>query len=142
MAKTAKCPPLLHKGSLITYKDKGSERCLGYLMNFQGQGIYEPTFGKVDVTDDEAKKHNDALSKAEVEGLKERCRIGQGGTFYVAKQADGRYEVRTWPGTVIATTSHVMKNGKRTKLTFFIGEKRFEGWLKADADAVFFERIA
>jgi hypothetical protein len=126
----------------MTYQDGKQERCLGYLMNFKGKGIYEPTFGKVDVTDDEAEKHNAALSEAEVEGLKERCEIGQGGNFYVAKQADDRYEVRTWIGTVIALTSHKMKNGKRAKLTFFIGEKRFEGWLSPTNDVVFFKRIA
>lgn len=56
-------PKLLHKGSLITFLPKGcdKEQCLGYLMHFKGHGVYEPTFGKVDVTPQEADAHNAAL---------------------------------------------------------------------------------
>jgi hypothetical protein len=28
-------------GSLITYKDGDQDRCLGYLMNFTGHGVYD-----------------------------------------------------------------------------------------------------
>ncbi len=82
---------LLHKGSLITFQPQGGdkEQCLGYLMHFQGHGVYEPTFGKVDVTPSEADAHNAALSGAEIQGLDANCRIGMGGTFYMGATGGG-----------------------------------------------------
>ena len=51
-------PTLENLGSLIIYKDEGKDRCLGYLMDFKDHGVYDATFGKVDVTPEQAKIHN------------------------------------------------------------------------------------
>jgi hypothetical protein len=46
---------ILNRGSLLTYQEQGQERCFGYLFEFRGHGIYEPAFGKLEVTSAEAK---------------------------------------------------------------------------------------
>ena len=77
-----KPPGILNRGSLLTYQDEGRERCLGYLFEFPGHGIFEPTFGKLEVTSEEAKTHNQLLSQGEIEGLDKHCGVGMGGMFY------------------------------------------------------------
>jgi hypothetical protein len=57
---------LLHLGSLITYLHQGTERCLGYLFHAEGHGSFDPAFGRVEVTQEEAAYHNLALSQAEI----------------------------------------------------------------------------
>jgi len=49
-----KTPKILHRGSLLTYRDNRRERCFGYLFEFPGHGILEPTFGKLDVSSADA----------------------------------------------------------------------------------------
>jgi len=65
-AKTRKTPEIQHRGSLMTYQDQGRERCFGYLLGFPGHGIFEPTFGKLEVSSREAKTHNELLSQGEL----------------------------------------------------------------------------
>ncbi len=79
---------LLHKGSLITYRDGSKEVCLGYLIVHEGRA-YEPTFGVVDVTAEEAETHNRLLSQAEIDGLDRNCKIGMKGVLY---WSNGRVE--------------------------------------------------
>ena len=62
-------PAIRNRGSLLTYEDHGSERCFGYLFEFLGHGLYEPTFGKLDVGSEDARTHNQLLSQAEIKGL-------------------------------------------------------------------------
>ena len=69
----------------MTYQDNGRERCFGYLFEFPGHGVFEPTFGKLEVTSEEAKTHNRLLSQGEIEGLDNRCAIGMGGMFYTRR---------------------------------------------------------
>ena len=52
---------ILHRGSLMTYPDNGRERCFGYLFSFLGHGIFEPTFGKLEVSLADATTHNQLL---------------------------------------------------------------------------------
>jgi hypothetical protein len=85
MKRKQKRPEILNRGSLMTYRDNGTERCFGYLLEFAGHGIYEPTFGKLDVTSEEAKTHNELLSQAEINGLDNNCEVGMGGMFYTRK---------------------------------------------------------
>ena len=51
---TKQAPEILHRGSLMTCQDNGREQCLGYLFNFPGRGVYEPNFGKLEATAEEA----------------------------------------------------------------------------------------
>ena len=129
---------LLHKGSLITFVPEGcdQEQCLGYLMHFKGHGVYEPTFGKVDVTPQEADAHNAALSAAEIEGLDRNCGIGMGGTLYLGASG-GRSAVRTFIGTVVTEDVTVKGDG----VTFRRGGMTFRG-RKRDDDLLFFKRVA
>lgn len=124
---------LLHLGSLITYKDNEIEHCLGYLMNFEGHGIYEPTFGRLDLTPEEADAHNKALDKGMLEGLDKHCDVGMHGTFYY-----GNGEVRTFLGTLVSSNVHI--NGKG--ITFKRHDMTFRGILQKNADCFNFERIA
>jgi len=62
MKRKRKIPEILNRGSLMTYQENGTVRCLGYLMEFAGRGIYEPSFGKLEVASAEAKAHNQLLS--------------------------------------------------------------------------------
>ena len=72
----AKIPELQNLGSLITYKDGDKDRCLGYLLHAKGHGVYEPEFGRVDISPEQAKLHNELLDQALVDGL-DNCEVGQ-----------------------------------------------------------------
>ena len=129
---------LLHKGSLITFQPEGSdkEQCLGYLMHFDGHGVYEPTFGRVDVTPQEADAHNAALSRAEIEGLDNNCRIGMGGVFYLAVSG-GKSIIRTFIGDVVAEDVTTKGQG----ITFRRKGMTFKGH-RRDDELLFFKRVA
>jgi len=111
-------PELLNKGSLITYKDGDSESCLGFLLDLsdvkvpamhdnsvpqRARGVWEPNFGLVPLTSEEAATHNRLLSTALIEGMK-TAQIGQCGTFYVKKTDKWplKYSVHTFTGEVVA----------------------------------------
>ena len=135
--KTSKKPPeILHRGSLMTYHDNGNERCFGYLFDFPGHGIFEPTFGKLDMTAQEAKTHNQLLSQAEIEGLDQNCTVGLGGMFYTRK-AEGLTVVATWLGLEVSRQVQV----KGTVVTFTRNGMSFRGRLRQEEDCFFFKRI-
>jgi hypothetical protein len=135
--KTPKKPPeILHRGSLLTYQDNGREWCFGYLFEFQGHGIYEPSFGKLEVTSAEAKAHNRLLSEGEIEGLDKHCAVGMGGMFYTRK-VDGQTHVATWLGEEVSREVRI--NGQ--VLTFQRKGMTFRGRLRQDQDAFGFKRI-
>lgn len=121
-----------NKGSLMTWA--GTNTCLGYLMPFDGHGIFEPNHGKVDVTKEESEKHNAYFSEAEIKGLDESCQVGQCGTFYYST-AKG---VRTWIGTVVCATPTV----KGKTITFQRNGKTFKGKLRKNDDFFTFERVS
>ena len=129
---------LLHKGSLITFRPQGADReqCLGYLMHFQGHGVYEPTSGRVDVTPSDAEAHNAALSRAEIDGLDGNCQVGMGGAFYLGTSGN-KPIVRTFIGEVIAEDVKIQGRGVtfRRKGMTFRGHRR-------DDDLLFFSRVA
>jgi hypothetical protein len=137
MKRKQKRPEILNRGSLMTYRDNGTERCFGYLLEFAGHGIYEPTFGKLDVTSEEAKTHNELLSQAEINGLDNNCEVGMGGMFYTRK-AGARTIVVTWLGTEVSQEVRI----KGSLLTFQRKGMRFQGRLRKGADCFSFRRIA
>jgi hypothetical protein len=108
-----------------------SGETVGYLMVFSGHGIYAPT-GKIDVTPEVAKTHNDLLSQAELLGLDNNCKVGQEGIFYYVDR-----QIKTWTGTVVSTD--VAVDG--TSITFKRNGKIFRGQLKNDMDCFTFKRI-
>jgi hypothetical protein len=135
--KTSKKPPeILRRGSLMTYQDDGSERCFGYLFDFHGHGIFEPTFGKLDVSAQEAETHNRLLSRAEIEGLDQNCTVGLGGMFYTRK-SEGRTIVATWLGLEVSREVQV----RGAVLTFTRKGMSFRGRLRREEDGFFFKRI-
>lgn len=136
MKTTRKPPEILHRGSLMTYQDKGRERCLGYLFEFPGRGLFEPNFGKLEITSEEAKTHNRLLSQGEIEGLDQNCAIGMGGLFYTRK-VDGQTCVMTWLGEEVSRTVQV--RGK--VITFQRKGMNFRGRLRQQEDAFAFRRI-
>ena len=127
---------ILNRGSLLTYQDNGSERCLGYVFEFSGHGIYEPMLGKLEVTSEEAKTHNELLSQGEIEGLDKNCAVGMSGTFY-AKKADGYTLVTTWMGQEVSRDVRL----RGDVLTFRRKAMTFRGRLRKDQDCFCFKRI-
>lgn len=127
---------ILHRGSLMTYQDNGREWCLGYLFEFPGHGIFEPTFRKLTVTSEEAKTHNQLLSQGEIEGLDHHCAVGMGGLFYTRK-VDGQTRVMTWLGEEVSRSVQV--HGK--VITFQRKGMGFRGRLRQQQDAFAFRRI-
>ena len=102
MSKTKTQPTFNGVGSLITYQDDGGANCcLGYLLCFKGHGVYDPHFGRVDVTPESAEIHNRLLDAALLGGLDRNCEIGMGGSFYVGHQ-DGWLVIKTWCGTLVS----------------------------------------
>ena len=135
--KPAKKPPeILHRGSLLTYQDNGTERCFGYLFGFPGRGVFEPTFGKLDVSPEEAQTHNQLLSQAEIDGLDQNCAVGLGGRFYT-KKTEGRTIVATWFGQEVSREVQV----RSTVITFTRKGMTLRGRLHRAEDCFYFKRI-
>ena len=135
--KTARTTPQIqNRGSLMTYLDSGTERCFGYLFHFPGHGVFEPTFGKLDVSPEEAQAHNQLLSRAEIEGLDNNCAVGLGGMFYTRK-AEGRTIVATWLGDEVSREVRI----RGTVLTFKRKAMMFRGTLRKDEDCFAFRRV-
>ena len=125
---------LQHIGSLVTIM--GTDNCLGALWIAAGHGVYDAQYGKVPLTDDEAKAHNAAFDKALLDGLDNCCEVGQNGTFYFNKE---HRRIGTWLGTVVAEGSNVQVNGN--SITFKRNNKVFRGRLRKTADLFSFKRI-
>ena len=136
-AKTRKSTEILHRGSLMTYRDKGGERCIGYLFEFPGQGIFEPNFGKLDVTSEEAKTHNELLSQGEITGLDHNCEIGMGGTFYAKRKNGQTASITTCLGEEVSRDVQVNGN----VIAFNRKGMTFRGRLRPDEDCFHFKRI-
>lgn len=132
----AKTPTILNRGSLLTYQDNGHERCFGYLFECPEHGIYEPTFGKLDVTSEESRTHNRLLSQADIEGLDNHCAVGMGGMFYT-KNVDSRTLVVTWVGAEVSRDVRL----RGEVLTFKRREMTFRGRLLRNKDCFRFKRI-
>lgn len=130
-------PTFNNHGSLLTYKVEGQDKetCLGYLFDFQDKGVFSPEFGRVEVASGDMKAHNEALSKAEIDGL-DTCAVAQGGTFYYLP-AKG---VCTWIGTVVSPPNEVTV--KRSTITFKRNGRIFRGKLSKNVDCFNFQRVS
>lgn len=124
---------IYNKGSLMTFFKDGKEHHLNYIFCAEGKGCFEPDLGKVEVTLEEAEKHNTLLAEAEVKGLDEMCAIGQGRTFYVRNGI-----ATTWTGLSVGPVEKF--GAKRLKLTR--NGRVFIGIPHKNEDAVFFERTS
>jgi len=135
-------------GSLITYKEGEQDCCLGYLVNFKEHGVFDASFGRVDIAVEHVDPHNQALDKATIEGLDERCEIGQGGSFYVRMPNKGSTQgsqIRTFCGAVIADNVQFSKNptgAKHVLVSFRRNGKLFRGTWKTDTDLFNFRRVS
>ncbi len=119
--KKLKVEDLKHLGSLITLKVKGKGKgkgkkpqCLGFLMNFPGHGVYDANYGRVPVSEEDAKTHNKLLSVAMIEGL-DTCEVGQSGMFYGSLNAEddgGTATVATFTGEVVTAEAVVLSKWK------------------------------
>ena len=136
MKRPRKPPEIRHRGSLMTWQDHGQERCLGYLVEFPGHGVFEPNFGKLEVTSEETKTHNQLLSQGEIDGLDNHCAVGMGGLFYTRK-VDGQIRVMTWLGEEVSRNVQVHGNA----ITFQRKGMNFRGRLRQHEDAFAFRRI-
>jgi hypothetical protein len=121
MAKTKEPLKLENKGSLITIA--GTNRCLGFLANMKARGVFDPQHGRVEVTEEEADKHNQLFSQALVDGLK-TAEMGQGNTFYYRKESN---TVVTFIGQEVSKKISTRKLNRQTRVTFYVGERAFEG---------------
>lgn len=115
--------------------DEDSGTCVGYLMDFKDKGVFSPD-GKVEITPEQAQKHNKLLSQGEILGL-DNCSVGQWGTFYYLRGSKG-LKVQTFIGAVVS--EDVTINGQ--SITFRRGGKVFRGRLQKDADVFNFKRIS
>ena len=129
---------LLNVGSLITYKDGDTERCLGDLMHFDGHGVFDPSLRRVDVSPEDAKVHNKCLDEAKLQGMDKNCAVGQCGTFYVGRDPDGKCVVRTFSGTLVSSDVSVIGRS----LTFRRAGRTYRGRISAKHDMFNFRRVA
>jgi hypothetical protein len=127
--------PLENKGSLITIA--GTNTCLGYLMAFKDRGVFDATHGKVDITPEDAAKHNAILDSASIKGLDETCQVGQGGVFYYNRHKNS---VNTWLGTLISDKVQISPGGK--VITFLRNGCQYRGLLRKNDDSFTFKRIS
>ena len=120
-------------GSLITIA--GTNTCLGHLMDFHERGVYDAEHGKVEVTPEQAKIHNECLDKAMLDGLDNQCQIGQCGTYYFTNG-----KVTTFCGTLVS--DKVQLTPSKKGITFLRNGKQYRGRLQKDADCFNFKRIS
>jgi len=106
-------------------------------MHFAGHGVYDPKFGRVDVTPEEANAHNKALDLAMIEGMDVNCQVGQGAYAYYVS---GR--VSTFNGTLIADAPQVRITGETAHtITFNRKGKVYRGRLSEEGEAFNFRRV-
>lgn len=131
--KTPTREQLQNLGSLITYKCDDKDCCLGELIHFPEHGTFDPNFGRVDVTKEEADIHNKLLDTAMLEGMDKKCQIGQGShAYYVGGK------VTTFIGTVISEDVAV----KGLIITFRRGGKVYRGHLSRRGDSFNYRRVS
>jgi len=130
-------PEIINHFGLMVYSDLGAKRSLGYLRITEDQGIIEPSFGKIDVTPEVATIHNQTLSRAQIDGLDQRCAIGQTGVLYIRK-VEGRWLVETWIGELISRDVEVAGR----KLTFRRKGKTFRGTMHQDEGCLHWRRVS
>jgi hypothetical protein len=135
MPRKKRVPELDHRGTLITFTDAESEQCLGYLLDAGEHGVFEPSFGKVDVTPAEAKLHNQVLDQALIDGLNNHCEVGHGGMFYLR---DG--QVVTWLRTVVAPA--LVRPGRHCTCVRAGKELRATKRRRSDDDTIWVQRIS
>jgi hypothetical protein len=116
-------------GGLITIE--GTNNCLGDLLENQG-AVFDPSWGRVDVTPEQAKEHNRVLAKCLIDGL-DKCDVGLGQMFYITE--DNR--VTTWGGELVG--ENVSK--KKTEVVVHRGEKVFKGKRRKNTAAIFLARV-
>jgi hypothetical protein len=122
----------------LTVIEDGKEFALGYLMDFAGRGIFDATYGKVDISPEDAKRHNELFDKAMLDALDDRCEVGQGATFYW----NGREKtVNTFIGTLVSDKCSEGGN-KRKKVVFRRNGKVYSGIVQKDADCINFYRVS
>ena len=126
---------LTNNGGVLCFKDRGVDYHLGYLFSVDGKTFCPNTGSWAGISPEEQDAHNQALSNAELEGLDNRCEIGQGGAFYLTPNPS---RVTTFVGTVVS--SDVFINGQ--SITFSRKGKTFRGRLQKDADCFNFTRIS
>lgn len=86
-------------GGLLVLRGRPGH-CLGDLLHLEGHGLFDPTYGKVPVSLEAAKKHNAVLDAARIKGLDNNCSVGQCGTFYLRLKPVAT--VVTWLGTTVS----------------------------------------
>jgi len=113
----------------------GTNQCLGFLLNFEGKGVFDASYGQVEVKAEEVDPHNKILSSMMIKGLDENCQIGQGNYFYYDKKKN---EVHTFTGELVSADVHV----KGQVITFFRNQKAYRGRLQKNGDSFNFRRIS
>lgn len=116
---------------LIEIQTEEGKGCLGYLLIVPDKGIFDAHYGQVQVSEEEAKKHNLIFDRMNITGL-DQCPIGKGGFFYL----DGK-KVTTFLGTVVSKKYLKINN----KILFNRGSMTFEGESAPDGNSTFFFRI-
>jgi hypothetical protein len=92
-------------GSLITFQnEQGATECLGSLVHFPFHGVFDPTYGRVDVDPKYVDAHNKAFVAALIEGLS-NAKVGQSGTFYAVKNSGDGYTIKTFTGTIVTSSA-------------------------------------
>lgn len=134
MAKKEKFVPQFENlGSLITYKDEdGRDACLNFLFEFEGKGVFDPSRGRVDVSSEHVLAHNQALSKAMIQGLDETCEVEQSGVFYAEPLAGSckLWRISTWIGEAVAKATqtgsrlHFTRKGRTFECAVPKGDER------------------
>lgn len=132
MKKPLTIQDLDNLGSLITLKEH-PERCLGDLFFADQHGCFDPTYGRVPVTKEQADAHNLALDQARLKELDENCKVGQGDLAYCFST-----NVTTFSGTVI-NDGPIQVHGK--VITFTRKGKTFRGRMNKNG-VVNYKRIA
>jgi hypothetical protein len=131
--KTA--PELHKKGSLITFTERERECCLNYRWHIPSFGVFDPNFGKVEVTPEDAKLHNEALDQALIDGVDNRCEVGQGSMFYLRNG-----QVVTWLGTVVGPA--LVRDGRHYTFARAGKEFRAKKNRRRGDDSIWVQRIS
>jgi hypothetical protein len=143
MADPKLMPPLedVH-GGLLTFKD--TTNCLGYLFTNKEGDTFCATYGKVDVTPEQAIAHNNILDEQMLKDFDTKFAIGERAGLYLVLDTDNKLVVKTFLGTVVSrevTVKNFGKKGQRT-IWFERNGRRFKGRTSKEYDLFWFRRIS
>ncbi len=126
---------------------RAGERCVLGVLRVDDTQVHEPQFGPVDVSPEQAERHNASLAAEMLAGVT-NLPVGFSTLLYVRRDAvTGKDLVLTWRDTLVSDAP--VKGGRRDDFYWSFGlgggqfvARRDVDSVRVDAECFFFERVS